>query len=475
MTYLENNSTELSALPPETPEAVFVDDGQHSPIAALAEEETFSDNRESIWNKLRRHQLKIALGGVAVSTSLTIATNFEHAKHQIVEAAPWMASALGASEIAWIGGGAMMLAGVGSKIGNPLKIRSRMPEIAAKANDSRLFKAGFAVNASAAVGQAGILTAGIVGELPPESWGFLGLPAADLSSTLLLRKAIWDGMKKNAAEESVLSAEAPKRIGVRAASQNDLERIADIDLSRYKKVYGQNPPVKEEVVEMFRKRLENATSDWMYVCELNNQVEGFITGFRTNKGMDDFVSWEDSTADGTLEDRVDSKGKYVYIANLTLNPIAMENGGEIMLMGRLMAEGIKNGIEYGYFVSRVPIFSAWVKRQARQKNIDTKDFTAAQLNELAAEYVGLKESVNGKEVASDPELRMYDEVGFERGRLIENAFEDPQSLNYGVLYKVPVPPMHESLKRMKPVRHSMSLLLKGMIATRRPQLLEKII
>jgi hypothetical protein len=387
-----------------------------------------------------------------------------------------LVGALSASEIAWIGGGAMMLAGIGSKIGNPLKIRSRMPEIAAKANNSKLFKTGFAVNATAAVGQAGILSAGIIGELPPESWGFLGVPAADLSSTLLIRKAIWDGMKDNAGEQELDNApETVKRVAVRSASPADIGRIAEIDLARYKKVYGQHPPSKEEVSSMFQERLNNATSEWMYVCELNDQIEGFITGFRTNKGMEDFISWEDSTAAGSLKDRVDPEGKYVYIANLTLNPKAMENGGEIMLMGRLMAEGIKNGIEYGYFISRLPIFSAWAKRQARQKGVGAKDLSNDQLNELAAEYIELKESINGKETALDPELRMYDEVGFERGRLVQNAFEDPQSLNYGVLYKVPVPPMHESLKRLKPVRHSMALILKGMIATKRPELLEKVI
>jgi hypothetical protein len=446
--------------------------------------ETERKNRALEW--IRKQQLKLALGVVAVSTVLTVGTDFEHTKDQVIEAAPWIGASLAASEVAWIGGGAMMLAGIGSKIGNPFKIRGRMDEIAEKANESKLFKTGFAINAAAAVGQAGILTEGIITNMPAESWGYLAFPALDLGATLVIRNKIWKGMKRRAdapaaiydvpeieavvIEEATSSAEKETKASVRKARVEDINRLADIDLARYKRVYGENPPTKEEVVAMFEERLANASSDWMYVCEVNNTVEGFVTGFRTNKPLEEFVSWEDCTANGTLTDRVDPDGKYVYIANLTVNPAAMKIGGEDMLMANLLAQGIEDGIEYGYFLSRMPIFSAWLKRQILQGNASANP-GSDELDALAKQYANATETVDGKKVRLDPELRMYEEAGFKMGEVLRDSFEDPQSLNYGILFKADVPPSG-ALKRSKIVRHTMAGALR--LAAKNPKVLARI-
>ncbi len=449
---------------------------------------------------LRKHQLKLALGGLATSGVVALANDFNTTKHQLIEAAPWMATSLAASEVAWIGGAAMMLAGVGAKIGNPLKIRSRMLEIAKKANDSKTFKAGFIVNASAAVGQFGILTAGITTELPPKSWGLLAVPAMDIASTLAIRDVIWQGMKRNSqvinsveeleapTDEQVISPdstyedpltssleinEPEPKVKVRNAVFEDVPRLAEIDLQRYKRVYGQTPPTTEEVEAMFTERLTNATPEWMFVCEVDGQVEGFVTGFRTNKPIEEFISWEESTANGTLKDKVDPDGRYGYIANLTVNPVATKLGGEDMLMVNLLAKAVKEGLEYGYFISRIPVFAAHLKRNIRQRGLSEADLTPHMIDQFANEYVRSREIVDGKEVATDYELRMYEEAGFQMGRLVKDAFQDPQSHDYGVLFTTPIPPNNKVLKQIKPLRSTMASVLR--FASKHPKLLNKIV
>lgn len=455
----------------------------NTPPGIIAGDETNDRHEESRWQWLKRQQVKIALGATAVSTALTFTNEFDELKHKVIEVGPYVGPALGALEIGWIGGAALMLAGVGSKIGNPLKFRSRIPEISRKANESTMFKSGLAINMTSSVGESLLLGGAIVTELPPEAWGSLSLLALNLGSDFVLTKNILRGMKEHSVireidhlgdeiretKMPVHELEKKPDVRVRKANLADAERMAEIDLSRYKRVYGENPPSKEEATNIFTHAIENAGPGWTYVCEVDGKTEGLVNAFRTNKSMDEFVSWEDCTADGTLDGRVDPNGKYVYAANLTVNPNAMKCGGEDMLIANLMAQAIQEGIEYGYFISRMPIFSAWVKRQTRLQNVEP-EISPETLDDLAYRYANTKEVIGGKEVRIDHELRMYEELGFKIGRVVRNGFQDPQSMNYGVLCKVDVPPKGV-MKKSKLVRGGLATGLR--LIAKSPKVLEK--
>lgn len=146
---------------------------------------------------LNKHSTKLLLGAAAVSFALTVVANpFEQTKDEVIDAAPWVGGGLFLSEAMWIGGAAMMLTSVGDKVKNPLKIRKKLPELAKKANSSKLFKSGFYINTAGAVGSATVISAGVVDKLPFHSWGLLGLAVADLGVTIAVRKAILRGIKK---------------------------------------------------------------------------------------------------------------------------------------------------------------------------------------------------------------------------------------------------------------------------------------
>jgi hypothetical protein len=450
------------------------------PEAITPEEQTRS--RETTWQWLQRQQLKIALGSVAASIAVGYASGDGNLETKALEASEWVSGSYIASEVAWFGGAALMLAGAGSKIGNPLKLREKWNEVKEKLSDNKKYKSGMVLSGIGGLGiEAAIVAGATVTELPPDAWAVLG-PSVLLgtASTIWPRKIAMDRMRANRLKRAELDATQPDeseaksiyQISVRRARQEDAERLSEIGKSRYRQASTDTEEADEEATEMFRERLTNATPQWAYVCEVDGMVEGSVTGFRTNKPWEDFVSWEESTANGTLEGRVNPEGKYVYVVNMTVNPKAVVAGGVEMLMANLIAEGIKEGVEYGYFVSRMPLFKAWLKRWARNNGTNVSKINPEQLDRLAQEYVDLHEEVNGKEVRSDHELRLYEDAGFEMGRLVRNAYTDPKSLDYGVLFKAPIPP-NNVLKKVKPVRYGMSAALK--IAAKHPKLLERML
>lgn len=155
--------------------------------------------RSRVGNFISRQKTKALLGLTAVSTAVTLALDpFSETKEAVLDAAPWVAGGIAVSEAAFVAGAAMMLSAVGSEVPrNPLKIKEKIDHIAQKANDSRLFKAGFVVNTAGALGDFLVLSAGVTRELPIHSWGMLGFSLADLGVTIAVRKAIINGVHKH--------------------------------------------------------------------------------------------------------------------------------------------------------------------------------------------------------------------------------------------------------------------------------------
>lgn len=146
---------------------------------------------------------KIVLGVAAASLAVTVTTNpVTELKDAVLDAAPWVAPGILGSEVAFAAGAAMMLGAIGSKVGNPLKVKERIPEIAERANNSALFKTGFWLNATGAVGDFGVISAGVLKEMPVSSYPLLSLTLLDLAGTIAVRKAILNGVARNTTMET---------------------------------------------------------------------------------------------------------------------------------------------------------------------------------------------------------------------------------------------------------------------------------
>jgi hypothetical protein len=470
-----------------------------------------SDAQQPNWvrKNLNKISCGIFLGGLAVGFAVnpfhSIEKKFDH--REILA----LGIGIGTTEASFIAGLGIMGGVAGMKLGkNPLKWAGRKDEVFDYNANSTVYKAGLALNTLGALGTPAVIAAGVVTSLPVEAWAgpalwigidVLGTVGARASNYARIREAnkartgcaetgnveiasrnqTFSNNTSEAIEPSRVRADTalveptpivaekaskPPEATVRKAKLKDMERLAELDLSLFKKSYGAEKPTKESLIEMFTKRYTN-NPKWMFVTEVDGQVEGFVTGFRTNKSKDDFISWEDCTANGTLDGCVDQKGKYAYIVNMTIAPGAVNAGAEDKILATLFAKTIESGVEYAYFSSRMPIFRSWLKY--KQGINPESDIPEDELFELATKYVNTRKE-NGDRL--DYELQGYENYGYTLGRIVPNGFQDNASMNFGVITTASIPP-NNFLKRAMPIRKLIGGSLRY-VANHHPTLLAKV-
>ena len=194
------NTYELSALeevrsPLENVSSPLEPDLLSERLSDIPDKPPFRQRISEFWRKRR---LSIALGVTAMSAAATVTNNpIGEVADKAVDAAPWVAGGMATSEALFVGGAAAMAYSVKGKIGNPLKLRERIPELARQANGNRIFEAGFWVNSAGAVGTGAVAAAGIIAEMPTEAYPALSLPALDIWATVVVRKAVRRVIREN--------------------------------------------------------------------------------------------------------------------------------------------------------------------------------------------------------------------------------------------------------------------------------------
>ena len=237
----------------------------------------------------------------------------------------------------------------------------------------------------------------------------------------------------------------PKKLTIRRATIDDVEELVDVDIRAFNAVYKDYDVPEDEwrasLIEKFRGRLEKIDNDWCQVLENHGKIVGFIMACPTSKKPEEFTSWEEITDNGTLETMFDPKGKNIYVVSLSVLPEGSLSGGQNMLIANVIGKFIKEGYDQGFFESRLPGLRNWVKRQSKKRNQDFTSLTKEQLDDYANEYFRTTKNIDGKEVPQDRLLRLYASVGCEFVKLVPDAYQDGQSLNYGVMcaYKNPIP------------------------------------
>lgn len=272
-------------------------------------------------------------------------------------------------------------------------------------------------------------------------------------------------VKKAGANETI-----KHKLRTRLTTPEDLPRLGEIDARRHKQSYEEYGVMGQDIQRMLEKRLALA-GEWMWTVEMDGQVEGWLTGQPTLGDLENFSSWEETTNNGTLEGVFDPEGSNVYVVNLTVSSRAARQGAHFHLMGELGKKVIETGKEYVVFASRIPGFKIWVRSQLAKGSKKIENLSPEELDRYAHIYCGLRVEEGGKSYARDPELRLYENAGFERLRLVRNGYTDPSSLNYSYLMMAKnfIP---ETLRR-KPVNWAVGKLFK--IAARHPELMAKIL
>ncbi len=112
--------------------------------------------------------------------------------------APYVILGMAISEAAWLAGAGIMLVALGKQLShNPLKWRSSFKGMPAAAADSDMFKTGLLINTLGALAEFVIPTVAVTTSLPWQYWAILSFSTLDLWATIILRRAIWRGMRAN--------------------------------------------------------------------------------------------------------------------------------------------------------------------------------------------------------------------------------------------------------------------------------------
>lgn len=236
----------------------------------------------------------------------------------------------------------------------------------------------------------------------------------------------------------------PKAGAIRPARITDIERLVDLDMRAFRKVYdgyGMSPEeLREDLITKFTGRFHKVGGDWIQVYEQDAEVRGFMISCPTSKRPEDFKSWEHTTDNGTLETTYDPNGKNIYVVSLT-----MDNCGQAarnMIFMDQIGKMIKEGRENFFFESRLPGLQAWMRKECERRQLDFDGLDTSQQQELAETYFhATRTNSKGKEVPLDHLIRIYTGVGCEFVKLVPNAYKDEPSMNFGAVgvLRNPVP------------------------------------
>ena len=233
---------------------------------------------------------------------------------------------------------------------------------------------------------------------------------------------------------------------MRRATRDDVPAMVDVDLKAFHSVYKDSPLSPEELradlLTKFAGRYEKIGGKWIeMVFSRDDRPLGFIMGCPTSKPPEEFVSWEDTTDNGTLDSTYDPNGKHLYVVSLSTVPEASSNGAQDMLMVNMIGNIVGGGYE-AYFESRLPGLKKWVLGQCRASGKRYGDLTKTECDNYAQTYFESKIVKDDKKVPLDPMMRMYEGMGCSFVKLAPDAYQDSLSMNYGVVCRLdnPLPP-----------------------------------
>lgn len=231
-----------------------------------------------------------------------------------------------------------------------------------------------------------------------------------------------------------ISRRKDKAYRIRRAHPKDIPGIVIVEFDRYGALHEEIGNSPQILTKRFTARM-SSVADWYFVAETEEgKIVGSISAMPTDNPPEKFVSWEKSTNNGLATKRADNKAKYLYVINLDVLHGWTKLNVQYDLMAHLGAKLIEFGFEALYFESRIPGFRKWVTSQGLLKSWSA--LSAMEQLEHAKVYC---HETDEKNEPVDRLLKFYYRSGFKVERVVANAFQDPESLNFGAIFTVPNP------------------------------------
>ncbi len=211
-----------------------------------------------------------------------------------------------------------------------------------------------------------------------------------------------------------------RKIRVRQARIDDIEAMLLVE----RKAWPENLRASRE---MYQSRLATFPQGTL-VARGESEIEGVVVFQIMNfDSTPDVRSWKEATDNGYIKNSHNPRGNSFYGVNLSVCPQAQSR----VAVGLLEAVGklaVRHNFKQIVLGGRIPSFARYLKHHCQKNAISV--ISDKKRDKIAEDYI---QATNRRENPLDPQITFYQKVGMKISRLLPNYFEDPESLNYGVL------------------------------------------
>jgi ribosomal protein S18 acetylase RimI-like enzyme len=197
------------------------------------------------------------------------------------------------------------------------------------------------------------------------------------------------------------------KIKIRQAKIEDIPQILEVE----KAAWGEE---RAATFEMFESRIKTFPHGNL-VALADNKIVGVVSTQIMNYDLEkNAFTWYEATDNGYIKKTHNPKGDTLYGVTLSVHPLYQNRGIGKELMIAVGKLAIKHNLKGGLLGTRIPHYHKYADR------IKVED------------YVKITQK-DQRNIPPDPELVFYQKLGLKIVKIIPNYFDDPESLNYGVL------------------------------------------
>jgi len=199
-----------------------------------------------------------------------------------------------------------------------------------------------------------------------------------------------------------------KKIKIRQARLEDIPQILDVE----KVTWGEKNAASKQ---MFESRIKTYPKG-ILVAEIDDKIVGVVATERINYDFNNkSCTWNEITDNGFIKNSHNPQGNIIYGVDLSVKPEFQNYGIGSKLLESIARLAITYNVKWGILGGRIPDYHKYVDKMNPEEYIKATVKTKKGIEPL------------------DPEIRFYKRAGLKIIKLIPDYFNDPESLNYGII------------------------------------------